>query len=110
YARVPAREEQDGMTVLHPRYLSIPKVGMSIAPGLMAAGARACVSALRERIDLIDAHYFYPDGVAAVALGRRLGKPVVITARGTDLNLVPAHRLPRRQIQGAAHAAAGLVT
>jgi teichuronic acid biosynthesis glycosyltransferase TuaC len=47
YARVPAREEQDGMTVLHPRYLSIPKVGMSIAPGLMAAGARACVAALR---------------------------------------------------------------
>ena len=40
YARVPPREEHDGMTVLHPRYLSVPRVGMSIAPRLMAAGAR----------------------------------------------------------------------
>ena len=42
--------------------------------------------------DLIDAHYFYPDGVAAALLGRALGKPVVITARGTDVNLDPAPR------------------
>jgi glycosyltransferase involved in cell wall biosynthesis len=110
YAQVPPREEYEGVTVLHPRYLTIPKVGMSVAPTLMAAGVRPCVSALKDRIDVIDAHYFYPDGVAAVALGRRLHKPVVITARGTDLNLIPEHLLPRRQIQRAARAAAALVT
>ena len=110
YAQVPAREEQEGVTVLHPRYLAIPKFGMSVAPALMAAGAGDCMSSLQDRIDVIDAHYFYPDGVAAVALGRRLRKPVVITARGTDLNLIPQHLLPRRQIRSAARAAAGLVT
>ena len=26
YAQVPAREEQEGVTVLHPRYLAIPKI------------------------------------------------------------------------------------
>jgi glycosyltransferase involved in cell wall biosynthesis len=110
YARVPACEEQEGMSVHHPRWLAIPKIGMSAAPALMAAGARASVEALRERVDVIDAHYFYPDGVAAVALGRRLRKPVVVTARGTDLNTIPEHALPRRQILDAARAAAGLVT
>ena len=34
----------------------------------------------------------------------------MITARGTDLTLVPRHRLPRRMIQWAAGRAAGLVT
>ncbi len=42
-------------------------------------------------IDLIDAHYLYPDGVAAVALGRAFGKPVVVTARGSDVTQYPDH-------------------
>jgi glycosyltransferase involved in cell wall biosynthesis len=59
--------------------------------------------------DIIDAHYFYPDGVAAMMLGRTLNRPVVITARGTDINLIPRFFLPRRQIQFAAREAAGIV-
>jgi glycosyltransferase involved in cell wall biosynthesis len=47
--------------------------------------------------------------VAAVLLGRSLGKPVVITARGTDVNLLPEYRVPRRLIRGAATRAAGVV-
>jgi glycosyltransferase involved in cell wall biosynthesis len=58
--------------------------------------------------DLIDAHYFYPDGVAAVLLGRHFGRPVTITARGTDINLIPHYALPRRLIQWAAQRAQGL--
>src|SRR6185312_5576660 len=60
--------------------------------------------------DLIDAHYMYPDGVAAALLGKALGRPVVITSRGTDLNIIAEHALPRRQIRWAAQQAAGLVT
>jgi glycosyltransferase involved in cell wall biosynthesis len=63
----------------------------------------------RFRFDLLDAHYFYPDGVAAVMLGRRLGNPVVITARGTDINLISDYLLPRRWIRWAAARAAGIV-
>jgi glycosyltransferase involved in cell wall biosynthesis len=43
-------------------------------------------------------------------LGRALGRPVVITGRGTDLNLIPDYALPRRMIRWAAREAAGLVT
>src|SRR5262249_29566274 len=49
-------------------------------------------------------------GVAAVLLGRWLGKPVVITARGSDINLFPTFAGPRRLICWAAHEAAAVVT
>ena len=112
FARVPQEERRHGITVLHPRYALIPKVGMAPAPALMYASLRGCLErVLRERFqfDIIDAHYFYPDGVAAVMLAERLGKPAVITARGTDVNLIADHRLPRRWIRWAAERAAGIV-
>ncbi len=33
----------------------------------------------QRRVDLIHAHFMYPDGVVAARLGRRLGVPVVVT-------------------------------
>jgi len=112
-ASVPKREERYGIQIEHPRYPVIPKVGMGMAPRLMY---RALLPVFRrletqgQDYDLIDAHYFYPDGVAAVLLGRYLGKPVVITARGTDVTLIPQYRIPRRQILWAAEHAAAIMT
>src|SRR4029077_11568843 len=60
--------------------------------------------------EIIDAHYFYPDGVAAAMIGRWLDVPVVITARGTDINLLPQFAVPRRMILWAARRAAALVS
>jgi teichuronic acid biosynthesis glycosyltransferase TuaC len=113
YARTPRREERHGIEVEHPRYPVLPKIGMSSAP-LALAGAMLPI--LRRQIAarcdfaLIDAHYFYPDGVAAVLLGRALRRPVVVTARGSDLNLIPEYPIPRRWIRWAAARADGLVT
>lgn len=111
YADVPAAETRSGLSVGHPRYAVIPKIGMLIAPLLLFFGSlRAMRSAQQTAdFDLIDAHYFYPDGVAASWLARWLGKPVVITARGTDMNLIPQYRLPRMMIRAAAKRAAGVV-
>jgi teichuronic acid biosynthesis glycosyltransferase TuaC len=112
HARAPHEEMRHGLEVFHPRYPVIPKVGMTVAPFLLAHAAGRAFERLRTgyEFDLIDAHYFYPDGVAAIMLGQRLGKPVVITARGNDLSLVPRYRLPRRMIAWAAGRAAGLIT
>jgi len=63
-----------------------------------------------HRFDLIDAHYFYPDGVAATWLARAFGLPVVVTARGTDINLIPNHSIPRLLIQRAAANVDALIT
>lgn len=109
FARVQSEEERHGITVLHPRYPLMPKVGMTLAPYLMYRSLKTYLDRIvRERFDfdIIDAHYLYPDGVAAALLGRRLGKPVVITAHGTDVNLIPDYRMPRMMMRWAAgHAA-----
>lgn len=113
FARVPRREVRHGVEVLHPRFLSIPKVGMNFAPNLLAMGARSTMAkVIREGFDfdVIDAQYFYPDGVAAMMLGRQFKKPVVITARGTDLNLIPQFATPRRMIAAAAHESHSCIT
>ena len=113
FAKTPREELRHGIDVTHPRYITVPKVGMSVAPFLLAAGAYSAVKAIIRHgydFDLIDAHYFYPDGVAAVLLGRHFAKPVVITARGSDINLIPRYRLPRQMILWAAHHTAGMVT
>lgn len=113
YARVPYSEIRHGITVFHPRYLLLPKIGMSLAPWLMAMAATQLARSLLRGgnvFDAIDAHYFYPDGVAAALVARKLGKPLVITARGSDLNVLPNYRLPRKWICWAAGRAAHLVT
>jgi len=50
-------------------------------------------------IDCIDAHFVYPDGLAAVLLGKTLNIPVSVSARGTDINLYPSFRLIRPLIR-----------
>ncbi len=111
-ARTPRYETRSGIQVSHPRYLHLPRVGMLLAPFALAAGSFPQIFQLLRRwnFDLIDAHYFYPDGVAAVLLGMVLRKPVAITARGTDVNLIPRYLLPRRLIQFAAAKAATIIT
>jgi glycosyltransferase involved in cell wall biosynthesis len=100
------------LQIHHPRYLVMPKIGMNWTPYSLF---RALKRTLRDlllsgrKYDLIDAHYFYPDGVAAVWLGRQFRIPVVVTARGSDLSLIPDFRIPRRMIRKAAEDADGLV-
>ncbi len=111
-ARIPPREERHGLTVHHPRYPVIPRFGMSLAPLLLYAASRRALGRLIAgglAFDLIDAHYVYPDGVAAVWLGRHFGKPVVITGRGSDLTELPDYRVPRWFIRRAIADADGLI-
>jgi teichuronic acid biosynthesis glycosyltransferase TuaC len=111
-ARVPPREERHGLTVHHPRYPVLPRVGMSLAPVLLYAASRRALARLMAgglAFDVIDAHYVYPDGVAAVWLGRHFGKPVVITGRGSDLTELPDYRVPGWFIRWALAEADGLI-
>jgi teichuronic acid biosynthesis glycosyltransferase TuaC len=106
-------ETRGGLSVFHPRYASVPKLGMSIAPAaLFAAGVIELrrLKAAGSDFDLIDAHYIYPDGVAAVALGLLFKKPVVLTARGSDITQFPDHAIPRRMIVWAMKNATALIS
>ena len=112
FAATPREDTRHGIAIQYPRYLLLPKVGMNMAPASIARAAWPAVQRLLAQgfdFDLIDAHYYYPDAVAAAIIARRLGKPFVVTARGTDLNLIPEHAEPRRRIlETAAQAAASI--
>jgi glycosyltransferase involved in cell wall biosynthesis len=113
WARVPPREQRHGIEICHPRYPNLPKIGMNLAPFFMGWAIKRALKKLAKNgyaFDLVDAHYFYPDGVAAVRAARALKKPVVVTARGSDLNLIANFKGPARLIRRAAHQASGLIT
>jgi len=113
YARTPVHELRHGISVDHPRYPVIPKIGMNIAPYFLYRWARPYVARLIRNghdFDLIDAHYFYPDGVAAAMLARDFKKPFVVTARGADINQIATFPKPRRLIQWAANQADAVIT
>ena len=112
-ARVARREDRHGLEVHHPRFLSIPRHGMNVAPRLLYHAAARTLRRLMAQglqFDAIDAHYVYPDGVAAVRLGRLFAKPVVITARGSDVTQLPCYPTPRRMIRQAIVQANALVS
>ena len=93
--RVEAEELRGGLRVLHPRFLALPKLGLLTNPLALHRAARGALGRLMAEgfdFDLLDAHYLFPDGVAAVRLAREIGRPVVITARGSDTSQLP--RLP----------------
>jgi glycosyltransferase involved in cell wall biosynthesis len=87
--RVPDREVQQGIEVYHPRFLSIPhffKFTDALSEALF------CLPLLRRlhragRLDILDAHFVFPDGVAAGLLARWLRVPHCITLRGTILRI-----------------------
>ena len=113
YAQVPEVEERRGITIYHPRYLVIPKIGMVVTPFFLATAilwAARKLTKLGNRYDLVDAHYYYPDGVAVAMVSRFLGLPFTVTARGSDINLLSQYTLPRRLIQWAAARAAASIT
>ena len=111
--QVPARERRNDLDVEHPRYLLIPKLGMDLVPHTLYRAMRRSFRRLLEtglKVDLIDAHYFYPDGVAAAWLAKEFRLPLAITARGTDINLIPEYARPRRLILEAAQSAGAVIT
>ena len=89
YRHVVDYEVQDGMEVWHPRYVMIPKIGMILQGLFLFVSVVWKVRALNRqyRFSLIDAHYVYPDGFAAILLSWIIGVPVVVSARGSDVNL-----------------------
>ena len=110
--QVPAEEEFGGLTVYHPRYFLLPKISM-LWQGLSVF--LRCLPSVRAihrkwKIDCVDAHYVYPDGFAAVLLGKYLGVPVIVSARGSDINLLPTFRTVRSMIRWTLEQAAAVVS
>ena len=88
-ASVPRSEyDDDGSVVLHPRTLHLPRVGRALYAGLFGASMLAPLARLvrERRYDAMLSAWAYPDGTAAVALGRLLGIPTAVRVMGSDIN------------------------
>lgn len=102
YARVPHEERDGDVRVLHPRYLQIPRIGELLAPIAYYWSVRRCLQRQHMNdVDLVDAHFAFPDGAAGVMLARALGKPASITVRGSDVNIIAGERIAGRWIRWA---------
>lgn len=108
---LPMQEKIGGLRVHHPRYFLLPKVWMPFHALSMFLGCLRLVAKLNReaRFDCIDAHFVYPDGLAAVLLGKVLGIPVTVSARGSDINLYPGYGLIRPMIQWTLEHAANVI-
>jgi teichuronic acid biosynthesis glycosyltransferase TuaC len=113
FAGVDSEELRDGIEVLHPKYLVIPKVGMYLTPFFLYLAMRSAFKKLEKRgakFDLIDGHYFFPDGVAIARLAAKVNLPFTVTARGTDVNLIPQFPRARAMITQVANKASAAIT
>jgi teichuronic acid biosynthesis glycosyltransferase TuaC len=99
-ATVPLLERQDGLTVYHPRFLSLPRYGKFLDGVLYFLSLIPFVAGLRRRFsfEVIDAHFAYPDGMAATLLAKLFRRPVVVTLRGSIVRLA-GYRLHRPQLR-----------
>lgn len=81
----PARREHL-IEVLHPRWFYIPGTG-AITPFLLFARLLPLIGRIRRDFpfDVVDAHFGYPDGIAAALVSRVCGAPFMITLRGSEL-------------------------
>ena len=110
-SQVPREERAGALAVYHPRYFLLPKVSMPLHGVLMFLGSARLVRRLKRRLnfDCIDAHFVFPDGFAAVLLGKLLRIPVVVSARGTDINLYSSFLLICPMIRWTLRNAAGVI-
>ena len=102
-ALIPDRWEWEGVPVFCPKYFHLPKI-MGVLQAVMVFFS--ILPLLRrfkdeDRCQLINAHFIYPDGVAASLAARLLHLPIILSARGTDINLYAHYRFRRPQITAA---------
>jgi glycosyltransferase involved in cell wall biosynthesis len=112
--RLPAdrRGTWDGITVDYPRYVFPPNLlrgwyGHFFRQSVRASFERAVIE---FRPDILYASWAYPDGWAAVELGRRAGLPVVIKVHGSDVLMLDTYSSRRRPTIEALRRADAVVT
>lgn len=110
-ARLPDVETWKGLAVYRTPFGHIPGVAGKWDAKAMARALRRPLEGIRVQFpfDVIDAQFFWPDGPAAVALGRHLGVPVSIKARGADIHFWGGNTATRNQVIAAGRDAGGML-
>ncbi|HLU05447.1 MAG TPA: glycosyltransferase [Woeseiaceae bacterium] len=97
FADLSARMQFGAVSAHYARYPFFPRLGRRWHAQLMYWGILQRARELHQRIgfDLINAHWLDPDGIVASRIAEELKLPLVLSARGCDVN-VYAHDRVRR--------------
>ena len=87
---IPKREKIVNIDTYHPRICLPPLMFRFLHGFIYAVSILILVKKIQKefKFDLINAPYLYPDGFAAVLISKIVRKPVIIEARGSDVNLL----------------------
>ncbi len=90
----------EGTKVVYFKYFHLPKVGMLLQPFSIYISAYFLIKKYGKHFcfNLIDAHYLYPDGVAAAILSKKLNLALIQSARGSDINIFFGFRITKFMI------------
>jgi teichuronic acid biosynthesis glycosyltransferase TuaC len=110
-AALPLHEQWNSLDVDRPRFLNLPATNGRFHAAMLARALRPLLARIARDFpfDVIDASFFFPDGPAAVRLGKALGVPVSIKARGADVHHWGRARATAKQVADAARRADGLL-
>ncbi len=112
YEQVPDYEKIDNVDVYHPKYFTVPGFSSFDNASSMAKAANKTIDQIYKNdahFDIIDGQYLYPDGVAAYKVAKKYNKPLVLTARGSDVNYWMAIDKPRKEILEAIEYSSGII-
>lgn len=107
--RLAMRETRDDLVVHRDRFTVWPGGGAHLAGREVARAVGPLLNHIDFSFDVIDAEFFWPDGVAAMHLAKALGVPFSIKARGSDIYYWGDRAGIAEQILEAAQAADGLL-
>ena len=101
--QIPRCDQMGELAVIYPRYFSIPALLKPLDGFFVLLAVWWAARKLRREFDfdLIDAHLAFPDGFAGVFLAWLWKKPLAITLRGHDVNVLPRYPVRKQQIQFA---------
>ncbi len=85
--KIGSKENMAGLETWYPRFSVIPRYFKFYDAFSYYAAVKPIVSKMLQTgftFDVIDAHWTYPDILAAYFLSRRYGKPYIVTIRGNE--------------------------
>jgi teichuronic acid biosynthesis glycosyltransferase TuaC len=106
-AGLPQEDSWNGLKVHRPRFTVWPGIAKANAARALAKSVLPLLRTLP--VDVIDAEFFWPDGVAAMHLAAALGVPFTIKARGSDIAYWGRQPAVARQMLEAAGRAGALL-
>lgn len=95
-------KKNNRIEIFYPKYFPLPGAIFNSIKGFwFFLFSCQTVAHIKKQFDfdIIHAHRVYPEGFAAVLLGKKFKKPVVISARGSDINVLSRNFILRGLIR-----------